>query len=139
MVKIRRSSPVFVLVFGLVMLFSGCFSGCIDRKNIINTDPRVVSRLELGLLVKSVAQDYFSLPGEIEGRALLVTKVKQDSYARAMGIQPDDLIYKINGQRVTGMADSYDVMHKVKDMPALQVELLRGGKKMTLSLDLKKG
>ncbi len=131
--RIRNSC--LALTCCLVLLFAGC----IGRQTVIQTNTRSVSRLELGVTVKSVEKNSLSIPGEIKGRVLLVTKVKPGTYAQALGIQPDDLIYKINGQRVTGVVDSYAAMGKVKDMPYILVELYREGKIMELSLDLKKG
>ncbi len=114
-------------------------AGCAKPNNDILPQAKLGPRLELGLRVKSVEEGYFSVPGQIEGRALLVTLVKPGTYAEMMGIKTADLIYKINGERVTGMSDSYAVMRKIKDTHFIYVELLREGKRMELTLQLREG
>ncbi len=118
----------------LFMLLAGC-----AKNNDILPEAKLGPRFILGLKVKSVDEGYFSVPGQLKGRALLVTLVKPGTYAETMGIKPYDLIYKINGERVTGMADSYAVMRKIKDTHFVYVELLREGKRMELTLQLTEG
>ncbi len=142
--KIMPRNKLFYPAFCPVLSLFLCMmllAGCTSQKNIFtpDIDSREVSRLELGVRVKSVSEDNFAIPDEIGGRSLLVIQVKPGSYAAAMGIKTDDLIYRINGKRVTGMADSYAVMRKIKDMRFVLVELLREGEVMKFSLNLKKG
>ncbi len=120
----------------VTVCFLMLLASCAKPNNDILPNAKLRPRLELGLKVKSVEEGYFSIPGQLKGRALLVTLVKPGTYADSMGIKQDDLIYKINGERVTGMTDSYAVMRKIKNTNFIYVELLREGKQMKLTLQL---
>ena len=136
--RVEKMMPKIRILCAAVCLLV-LLGGCAKPNNDILPDAKLGPRLMLGLKVKSVEEGYFSIPGQFKGRALLVTQVKPGTYAQEMGIKTGDLIYKINGERVTGMTDSYAVMRKIKGTHFVFVELLREGKRLELTLQLREG
>ena len=134
MKHIDNTLRLFLLVL-LLFFLAGC--GAKDDRSYLPT-AKTEPRLELGVKVKSIETGslLLAVPGNYKGRALLVTKVKYGMLAEKMGIHRDDLIFKINDHRVTGMADSYEVMRNLIDASVLSVELLRGKEIMKLTVEL---
>jgi hypothetical protein len=71
--------------------------------------------------------------GRYEG--LRITDVQPGSPAAKGGLQVDDIITQIAGKRFKNMGGYLDAIGKAAESPSYQVEFLRGGKAMTVSLE----
>lgn len=68
-----------------------------------------------------------------------VSAVKAGTAAEKAGLQPGDEIVKMEGQPVISIADVQWVLQQAKDGAAVKLEVSRGGKTETVSLDLAGG
>jgi len=77
--------------------------------------------------------EYFEVPG---GKGVLVKSVEKDRSAATSGIKAGDVIVKIGDERVNDIDDLQDVLSDSDEGAQVPVELLRKGKKVTVSLEI---
>jgi S1-C subfamily serine protease len=102
--------------------------------------PRVMVRMfgggiegmELMELNKQLAE-YFEAPN---GKGVLVESVKKEENAAKAGIKAGDVITKVGTESVSDVDDIRDAISDLDDAEKVNVELLRKGKKVTVSLEL---
>ena len=102
--------------------------------------PRVMVRMfgggiegmELMELNKQLAE-YFEAPN---GKGVLVESVKKDENAAKAGIKAGDVITKVGTESVSDVEDIRDAISDLDDAEKVNIELLRKGKKVTVSLEL---
>ena len=66
------------------------------------------------------------------GGGLLVTEASSGSVAEKLGLQPGDILRRVNGQAVSSMADLSSAYQRLKQETQVQLELTRSGKPMQL-------
>jgi type II secretion system protein C len=100
--------------------------------------PKPVERAEQTnidtMLRKAVIQPV-SVNGQTEG--LMITGVEDTAIAKKLGLKDGDVIRVVNGQRLTGKQQAYQVFKKAGAQPSVDLELSRGNNIKTLSFPLK--
>ena len=91
-----------------------------------------VEGMELMELNKQLAE-YFEAPN---GKGVLVESVAKDENAAKAGIKAGDVITKVGTETVSDVDDIRDAISDLDDAEKVNVELLRKGKKVTVSLEL---
>ena len=102
--------------------------------------PRVIMKMlggdiegmELMELNKQLAE-YFEAPG---GKGVLVKGVEKEANAAKAGIKAGDVITKVGNETVKDIEDIRDAVSDIKEGDKVNVELLRKGKKTTVSLEI---
>jgi serine protease Do len=92
----------------------------------------------LGVETKEVSAEnvqQLKLPGE---RGALVGKIISDSPAAKAGLQKNDVITEINGQRVEGIAQFRRIIREIPAGRTAQLTVLRNGSAQTVSVTLGK-
>ncbi len=118
----------------VMVLFMLVTASCISRTQQKVTATADLERMELGLKVKSVIINPDQLVSEkrIE-KLLLVTRVNKGSLAEQMGVLPGDLLYTIDDHPVTGLKDSYALLHAKKNAASITLGLFRNNKPLALT------
>lgn len=76
---------------------------------------------------------YFEAP---DGRGILVKEVEKESNAEKAGIKAGDVITKIGDESVEDIDDLYDAVKDVDEGEKISIDILRKGKKSTVSLEI---
>lgn len=77
--------------------------------------------------------EYFEVPGK---KGVLVTATEEDENGAKAGIKAGDVLTKIGDEPVKGMDDIHEALSEAEEGTKLPVELLRKGKKVTVSLEV---
>jgi general secretion pathway protein C len=77
----------------------------------------------------------YLVDGEVEG--LQINGLEGMSMARFVGLQDGDVIQKVNGQKLSSLQKAFQVFRKVRTQPSVNIELLRGDEKETLTFDMR--
>jgi serine protease Do len=77
--------------------------------------------------------EYFEVPGK---KGMLVTSVEKDENGAKAGIKAGDVLTKIGDEPVKGMDDIHEAFSEAEEGAKLRVELLRKGKKVTVTLEV---
>lgn len=77
--------------------------------------------------------EYFEAPN---GKGVLVQSVEKDENGAKAGIKAGDVIIKVGTESVSDMQDIREAIDDLDDAEKVSVELLRKGKKMTVTLEL---
>lgn len=91
----------------------------------------------LGIVPEAVSEETRAKMDLEEGVGLFVAEVSDGSPAEAAGIQPNDIILELNGSKVTGESSIAQFMEKAKAGDAVEVVILRKGKRETLKVTLR--
>jgi serine protease Do len=70
------------------------------------------------------------------GRGAVVTQVEAGSPADAAGIRTNDVVLAVNGVAMVGEVDLIGTIRDLKPGTTVSVDLMRGGKAMSLSVKL---
>lgn len=76
---------------------------------------------------------YFEAP---EGRGILVKEVEEESNAQKGGIKAGDVITKIGDETIKDIDDLHEALEDLDEGDKVSVDLLRKGKKNTVSLEI---
>ncbi|MBI2428992.1 MAG: PDZ domain-containing protein [Ignavibacteriales bacterium] len=76
---------------------------------------------------------YFDAPN---GRGILVKEVEEESNAEKAGIKAGDVITKIGDETINDIGDLHDAMEDLDEGDKVSVDLLRKGKKSSVSLEI---
>ncbi|MEW5800326.1 MAG: PDZ domain-containing protein [Bacteroidota bacterium] len=76
---------------------------------------------------------YFEAPN---GKGILVKEVEKESNAEKAGIKAGDVIIKIGSEDVEDIDDFHDALEDVDEGEKVSVDILRKGKKSTVSLEI---
>ena len=76
---------------------------------------------------------YFEAPN---GKGILVKEVEKESNAEKAGIKAGDVITKIGTEDVEDIDDFHDALEDVDEGEKVSVDILRKGKKSTVSLEI---
>ncbi len=94
---------------------------------------RTTGRAVFGLTLTDVSEALASHLGLAKHKGALVDNVLPGSQAEALGIQRNDIVLKVGAQEV-GLSEAADLLRKAgTERGALSVELIRGGKPVTLT------
>ena len=91
-----------------------------------------VTRGWLGVYIQEVTRQLAESFGMDQPRGALVAQVMEDSPAGKAGIKVGDIILKFNGQQIVRSADLPPMVGRTQVGQKAKVEVLRGGKPMTL-------
>jgi len=91
-----------------------------------------VTRGWLGVYIQEVTRQLAESFGMDQPRGALVAQVMEDSPAGKAGIKVGDIILKFNGQKIVRSADLPPMVGRTQVGQKAKVEVLRGGKPMTL-------
>lgn len=94
--------------------------------------PLTAEGLSLMELNRQLAE-YFEAPSN---KGVLVTSVDEDENGAKAGIKAGDVLLKIGDETVKGMDDIHEAFSEAEEGEKLPVELLRKGKKMTVTLEV---
>lgn len=72
--------------------------------------------------------------GQTEG--LKITGLDELPMAQLFGLKNGDIVQNVNGQQLTSKQKAFQVFMKAKTQPKVDIQLLRDGKRQTLSFDL---
>jgi serine protease Do len=109
----------------------------------IPRSPRVIVRMfggdiegmELMELNKQLGE-YFEAPG---GKGVLVKEVEKEENAAKAGIKAGDVITKVGDETIKDNEDIRDAISELKEGDKVNIELLRKGKKMSVSMEISEG
>ena len=122
-----------------VLLFLAAFLilGCDMKTKPIDVGPPI-PRPRMGLKIKVVEGEHFMKEPLLDKyeRALYVMEVKPGSPAEEAGVQPGDLLLKIDGVDVHGMQDSVALMRRKRPGDSLILDIFRQKETLQLGLDL---
>jgi serine protease Do len=79
--------------------------------------------------------EYFEVPG---GEGILVDRVKKGSAGARAGFKAGDVILKVGDREVGEVSDVWEAVDDAGKQEKTQVEILRKGKKQTLSMEIEK-
>jgi C-terminal processing protease CtpA/Prc len=79
--------------------------------------------------------EYFEVPG---GEGILVDRVKKGSAGAKAGFKAGDVILKVGEREVSEVSDVWEAVDDAGKQEKAQVEILRKGKKQTLSMEIEK-
>lgn len=85
-------------------------------------------------VLKAARLEPFVVDGKTLG--LKLSGVENISMARFVGLENGDVIQSVNGQELSSMQKAFQVFQKARSQPSLNVELLRGQSRKTLSFNL---
>lgn len=88
----------------------------------------------LGVLIRNeIPQDVREYLGLKAGAGLMVEQVQDDTLAAELGVQPDDIVLKINDHAIGTAGDVQDALGAIAAGDKVEVEILRKGRSMTLT------
>jgi serine protease Do len=90
----------------------------------------------LGVRIQTVTDTIAESLGMDEPEGALVASVTPDSPAADAGVEPGDVILKFDGQDIDSMRSLPRIVARTPIDKAVKVEILRGDKKMTLTVDI---
>ena len=99
-------------------------------------DDGSVQRGFLGVGIEDLTPEKAARLGVNEQSGTIITMVGADSPAQKAGIQLEDVIVSINGQRVDNSSRLRLIVSGTKPGTQIPIELLRGGKRMTVNATL---
>lgn len=97
----------------------------VDFKTLVNLN---------GLQVESMTKQLGEFFGAPDGKGVLVTEVKKGSNADKAGFKAGDVIVKVDKYKIENLDDFNDQISDLEDSGA-SVEVIRGGKTVTLKID----
>jgi membrane-associated protease RseP (regulator of RpoE activity) len=86
----------------------------------------------LGVEAKAVDDSLMAQLGLGNNEGVLVGHVVETSPAEKAGIKEHDIITRFNGKTVKGTADFIEMIHKCSSNDTVEMEIIRGGKTVTL-------
>jgi len=86
-------------------------------------------------ILKATRVTPYRVDGKVEG--LRVTGLKNMSMARFIGLEDGDVIQIVNGQKLTSLQKAFQVFRKARVQPSVNIQLLRGDEKKTLSFNMR--
>ncbi|MFZ4619561.1 MAG: PDZ domain-containing protein [Bacteroidota bacterium] len=111
---------------------SFAFGGMRMPRVMMKMSGRDVEGMELMELNKQLGE-YFEAPN---GKGVLVQSVDKDENAAKAGIKAGDVITKFGTETVTDAGDIRDALSDLDEGAKVNIELLRKGKKVTVSLEV---
>ncbi len=93
-----------------------------------------VTRGWLGVQIQPVTQDIADSLGLKEAKGAIISEVTQDSPGMKAGLKSGDTILKLNGEEVADARDLARKVAKVQPGKTVPMEIMRGGKPMTLDV-----
>ncbi len=95
-----------------------------------------VTRAYIGILAQEITQDIMESYGLKEVAGVLVAKVEKDSPAEKAGLQVEDIILEINGQKVSSVPKFRIAIATSKVGQDISLKILRNKKEMTVKVTL---
>ncbi len=111
-----------------------------DTKTTDSPDEQVLARIQTKIkyvetiLRKAVIEPY-RINGQIEG--LQITGLEKILVAKDLLLKSGDIIRSVNGHSLSSKKSAYEVFKKARNLPIMEIELLRDGKSTTLLYYLK--
>ena len=99
---------------------------------VVNLFGGDIEGMELMELNKQLA-DYFEVPN---GKGVLVKDVEKDENAAKAGIKAGDVITKVGDELINDVDDIREAIEDMEEGDKVNVDLVRKGKKVTVSLEL---
>jgi C-terminal processing protease CtpA/Prc len=90
-------------------------------------------RRKLGLKVASVSPQLASTLGRVDTLGAFVAKVESDGPAERAGVKANDIITAVEKKEVLGPKEFVDLVNEIPADRSVNVEVLRGGKTVTLT------
>ena len=134
-VKINRNGEnksLTVIVGKNRMRMPFAFAAPRAARVLVNMSERDIEGMELMDLPKQLGE-YFEVPG---GKGVLVTEVEKDENAAKSGMKAGDIIIKIGDETINNIGDIHDALSDLEEGDKVNVELIRKGKKNTVSLEI---
>jgi S1-C subfamily serine protease len=100
--------------------------------------PSVKTKPLFGIKIKPVDETLREHLGLEKDEGVVVEWVKEGSVAQRVGIKPNDIITKINGKTVLSTIQLRKLVTEAVKKEKIEVEIVRKGKRMTLTSELKK-
>ncbi|MDY0218679.1 MAG: Do family serine endopeptidase [Candidatus Cloacimonas acidaminovorans] len=95
-----------------------------------------VTRAYIGILAQEITQDIMESYGLKEVAGVLIAKVEKDSPAEKAGLQVEDIILEINGQKITSVPKFRIAIATAKAGQEVALKILRNKKEMTVKVIL---
>jgi len=95
-----------------------------------------VTRAYIGILAQEITPDIMESYGLKEVAGVLVAKVEKDSPAEKAGLQVEDIILEINGQKVSSVPKFRIAIATAKVGQDITLKILRNKKEMTVKVTL---
>ena len=92
----------------------------------------------LGVSTREVSNENYQSLGLSEVRGVVITRVSKDSAAEKAGLQKDDVIVAIDGQRVTSTRKFSRMVREVAPDHKVDLTIVRGGSEMTVPVTMGK-
>jgi serine protease Do len=99
-------------------------------------DDGTVQRGFLGVLITDVTPQFAKQYGIQDQTGALITQVSADSPAEKAGIQVEDIVTSINGQKIDDSSRLRLIVSSLRPGTTVPMEILRNGKPMTLNATL---
>lgn len=96
------------------------------RDKIVNAD--------LSKILMQATAEPFMQNGVIAGFKL--SQIDSDSIFAKGGLRDDDVITALNGQKLNSVAGAVTLLKSMKDVAAIEIEIIRGGATSTMSLNV---
>ena len=90
---------------------------------------------DFGLFVEKMSQDLIAQYRLRTQQGLVITKVRQNSPAAQVGIEPGDIIRQIEGAQIDTLTDFQDVMMKLAQKPSVVFLIQRRNRGYYITLD----
>jgi general secretion pathway protein C len=89
--------------------------------------------------VEDVLRDDAIEPYSVNGRTagFEIKEVDNIPMARDLGLENGDIIQTVNGQLITSKQKAFQILKKARSQPGISIQLLRDGKSMELSFDIR--
>lgn len=93
-----------------------------------------VQRAYLGVVIQPVDNDLARVLGTRVGEGALVNEVRANSPAERAKMQEQDVILKVNGEKVTSTLNLQNIVEQLEIGKSYPVEVLRDGKRVQLTM-----
>ena len=96
------------------------------RDRIVNSD--------LSKILMQATAEPFMQNGVIAGFKL--SQIDSDSIFAKGGLRDDDVITTLNGQKLNSVAGAVTLLKSLKEVPSIEIEMMRGGSTTTMTLNV---
>jgi len=89
---------------------------------------------DVNSVIKSVLIVPYERDGKFEGYR--VRRMTNTSVLRKIGVEPNDVIMRLNGKSLDSPAVFFDALKNAENLSAITLDVLRGGKKTTIYVEI---
>jgi type II secretion system protein C len=115
---------------------AGKSPGAAEADSIVTSQPaEQAKQTDIETTLKKAGIQPVCVNGQTEG--LRVTGLEDTAIAKELGLRDGDVIRVVNGQRLTGKQQAYQVFKKARSQASVDLELSRGNNTKTLSFPLR--